>query len=100
MFISSWFPWRHAVQDKGRTRPSHAPALRRRGMATHYSVFRKKAGKCLPRRDPQCPGVTAPSVFSKTGVTTGGKNRPRKGVGANAPGEPTARARPMDKGRQ
>ena len=30
MSISSWFPWRLAHQHKGRTRPSHAPALRRR----------------------------------------------------------------------
>jgi hypothetical protein len=30
MFISSWFPWRLARQYKGRARPAHAPAFRRR----------------------------------------------------------------------
>lgn len=30
MFLSSWFPWRLAQQHKGRSRPSHVPALRRR----------------------------------------------------------------------
>jgi hypothetical protein len=32
MFVSSWFPWRLVRQHKGRSRPSHAPALRRRGI--------------------------------------------------------------------
>jgi hypothetical protein len=43
MAISSWFPWRLARQDRGRSRPSHSSAARRRSTRLTCELLENRA---------------------------------------------------------